>query len=143
VAAAIEAAFLGVPAIAVSLMLGKGRPRFEVAARHARAVLERLLTAGLPEKHECLSINLPVTESDGPLPEMQVCPMNTHGLVDKYERRVSPIGDVYYWAAGHGLDFHATQEGSDVELLKAGKITVTPLHYDLTQHGAMKKWSGR
>ncbi len=143
VAAAIEAAFLGVPSIAVSLMLGKGQARFDVGARHARAILESLLAKGLPDKHECLSINLPVTERDGPVPEVRVCPMNTHGLVDKYERRVSPIGDVYYWAAGHGLDFHATQEGSDVELLKAGCATITPLHYDLTLHGSISKWARR
>ncbi len=143
VAAAIEAAFLGIPSIAVSLMLGKGRPRFDVAARHARAILESLLAKGLPDRHECLSINLPVTEADAPLPQVRVCPMNTHGLVDKYERRISPIGDVYYWAAGHGLDFHATQEGSDVELLKSGHATITPLHYDLTMHGSLGKWSKR
>jgi len=141
VAAAIEGAFLGVPSIAVSLMLGQGQARFDVAARHARAILEALLAKGSPDKHECLSINLPVTESDGPVPELRVCPMNTHGLVDKYERRVSPIGDVYYWAAGHGLDFHATQEGSDVGLLKNGFATLTPLQYDLTMHGSLAGWA--
>ncbi len=143
VAAAIEAAFLGIPSIAVSLSLGSGRARYDIAANHARTILERLLAAGLPDKNECLSINLPVTEGDGPVPELRVCTMNTHGLVDKYERRVSPMGDTYYWAAGHGLDFHATQEGSDVELLKSGFATLTPLHYDLTLHGSLKRWGKR
>lgn len=143
VAAAIEGAFLGVPSIAVSLMLGRGAPRFDVAARHARQTLERLLAAGLPDRHECLSINIPVTETDGPLPPIRACPMNTHGLVDQYERRTSPGGDVYYWAAGHGLDFHATEYGSDVERLKAGCITVTPLHYDLTRHDRLETWRAR
>jgi len=38
VAAAIESAFLGVPAIAVSLHIGSSKPRFDVAARQAAAV---------------------------------------------------------------------------------------------------------
>ena len=42
--------------------------------------------------------------------------MNTHGLNDKYERRVAPGGEVYFWAAGHGLDFRETNEDSDVQL---------------------------
>src|SRR3982751_5186483 len=40
VAAAIEAAFLGVPSIAVSLHIGRGRPLFDVAAHHARRTIE-------------------------------------------------------------------------------------------------------
>jgi 5'-nucleotidase len=140
VAAAIEAAFLGVPSIAVSLLLGKGTPLFDVAAGYARKVIEMLIRDRLPRPHECLSINIPLTEQDGPMPPVRVCPMNTHGLVDKYERRVSPGGEVYFWAAGHGLDFQATEPESDVGLLKSGHITVTPLKYDLTRHEELERW---
>ena len=41
VAAAIEGAFLGVPAIAVSLHMGKGRTRWDVAAARARKTTTR------------------------------------------------------------------------------------------------------
>lgn len=148
VAAAIEAAFLGVPSIAVSMMLGdrSGAPRYDVGAYWARRVLDRLLRTGPPRAHECLSINLPPTdkaEFSDPLPEIRVAPMNTHGLVDKYERRTSPGGHVYYWAAGHGLDFHRTETDSDVDLLKRGVITVTPLKFDLTRHDTLAGWEGR
>lgn len=143
VAAAIEAAFLGVPSIAVSMMLTGERSRFDVAAREARQTIERLIAQGLPGRHECLSINIPSVEAERAMPPIRVSPMNTHGLVDRYERRVSPGGQVYYWAAGHGLDFHATAEGSDVDLLKAGCITVTPLDYDLTCHGSLESWRSR
>ncbi len=143
VAAALEGAFLGVPSIAVSLQLAKGKPRFDVAAAWARRTMEMLISRGLPQPHECLNINIPVTESEGPMPEVVVCPMNTHGLVDKYEKRVSPQRDVYYWAAGHGLDFHGTNEGSDVQALLRRCITVTPLSYDLTNQGALEKWKQR
>lgn len=140
VAAAIEAAFLGVPSIAVSLLMGKNPPAYEVAAGYARRTIDILIRERLPRPHECLSINIPLTEGDGPMPPIRVCPMNTHGLVDRYERRQSPAGDAYYWATGHGLDFHATEPDSDVGLLKSGHITVTPLKYDLTRHEELERW---
>ncbi|MFO0832465.1 MAG: 5'/3'-nucleotidase SurE [Phycisphaerales bacterium] len=165
VAAAIEGAFLGIPSIAISLRMGRGKPRFDLAAARARHVLEKVLAADALRPHEILSINIPTTEDPGPghqppelagvarhdpragdpaaMPKIRVCPMNVHGLIDKYERRVSPMGDVYYWAAGHGLDFHATEEGSDVDLLLQGFITVTPLKFDLTEHATVKAWRER
>ncbi|MBX3317995.1 MAG: 5'/3'-nucleotidase SurE [Phycisphaeraceae bacterium] len=143
VAAAIEGAFLGVPSIAVSMLIRPGPLLFDVAARWGRETIERLLAGGLPDPHEIISINIPTPERDGPRPPIRVCPMNTHGLVDAYERRVSPAGNVYYWAAGHGLDFHATDAGTDVAELMGGCITVTPLRYDLTRHETMTRWRAR
>jgi 5'-nucleotidase len=167
VAAAIEGAFLGIPSIAVSLHLGKGAAggggptNFKVAARHARWAIEKILAgiarengnkggaAALPEPHSCLSINIPITEgSDQAAPKpgsypLTVCRMNTHGLNDKYERRVAPGGEVYYWAAGHGLDFRTTDEDSDVHLLWQRHITVTPLRYDLTKKSTLERWRQR
>jgi 5'-nucleotidase len=151
VAAAIEAAFLGVPAIAVSLHMGRGEARYDVAARYARRTLDVILAGGLPRPHECLSINIPITErewerqglGEGGWPPIRVCPMNTHGLNDRYERRVSPGGDVYYWSAGGGLDFRETGEGTDVEWLWKRAITVTPLSFDLTRHEGLREWRQR
>lgn len=140
VGAAIEGAFLGVPSIAVSLHIGKGRPLFQTAARYARQLIERILETGPLKPHECLNINIPVTETDGPMPPIKVCPMNTHGLVDQYERRVSPYGDVYYWASGHGLEFRATDAQTDVAELLNGCITITPLWYDLTRYDSLERW---
>ena len=143
VAAALEAAFLGVPSIAVSLQIGQGRPDFAVAARFARQAIERAISAGLPRPHECLNVNVPVTERDGPCPEIRVCPMNVHGAVDRFERRTSPRGDVYYWMAGDGDRFHGTDAGSDVDLLQRGFVTITPLGYDLTSHAGLARWRER
>lgn len=155
VAAALEGAFLGIPSIAVSMLRGSGKTRFDIAAARARHALDLILARGLPRKHECLSINIPLTEDppansgkkplslNDPMPPIRLCPMNTHGLVDKYEKRLSPTGETYYWAAGHGLDFHATEPGSDVDLLKQGFITITPLTYDLTSRPTLEPWAAR
>ncbi|MEN0020543.1 MAG: 5'/3'-nucleotidase SurE, partial [Planctomycetota bacterium] len=135
VAAAIEAAFLGVPAIAVSLHLGRGRPDFLNAARRGVRTIEKILEADMLSRHACININVPRTElpdaeplspterlaltripsavREHPrhgnaarksnaaqaspeeaaavpateMPPIRVCPMNTHGLIDRYERR--------------------------------------------------------
>ncbi len=148
VAAALEAAFLGVPSIAISLIRGTGRSDFRTAAIWARRVVERLVRDEMLRPHECLSINLPLIEEGSgreadPMPDVRVCAMNTHGLVDQYERRTSPAGDVYYWASGHGLNFVGTERESDVDLLLRGCITVTPLRYDLTAHDRLEHWTRR
>ncbi len=178
VAAAIEAAFLGVPSIAVSLHLGRGRPLYDIAATHAATAITRLIANGLPSPHACLSINIPRCETSPaeaqlpatssplisppastrplrPLPNLPpidnpaaalpivVCPMNVHGLADRFEERAAPSGQTYYWSAASGFDFHNTDPGSDVDLLMKRCITVTPLHYDLTDRSQLDHWATR
>ena len=143
VAAALEGAFHGVPSIAVSLHLGKGRARYDVAAARARKTIEGVLQSAGLRAHDCLSINIPITESGGPMPPVRVCPMNTHGLVDKYEKRTSPGGEVYYWPAGYGLDFKGLERGSDVDFLLRRCVTVTPLNYDMSCDTRMPEWRAR
>ena len=77
-----------------------------------------------------------------PIP-VSVCPMNTHGLIDRFERRVSPAGQAYYWSAAGGLDFHNTEPGTDVDLLFRRHITVTPLSFDLTAHDSLRHWQSK
>lgn len=143
VAAALEAAFLGVPSIAVSLHMDQATPDFAKAATAARRTIDRLLAGGLPGPHEALSINIPATEHLTDHPEVVVCPMNTHALVDRYEKRTSPAGEDYYWATGHGLDFRGTDAGTDVHELFERRITVTPLRFDLTNAERLGFWRER
>ena len=143
VAAALEGAFHGIPSIAVSLHLGKGQTRYDVAAARARITIEGVLAAAGLRPHDCLSVNIPITEAGGPIPPVRVCPMNVHGLIDKYEKRSSPDGHDYYWPAGHGLDFRALDQASDVDYLIRHCITVTPLTYDLTHDVRLPEWRNR
>ena len=147
VAAAIEAAFLGVPSIAVSMHLHRGTPDYRTGAAHAARTIERLIRGGLPDPHACLNINIPRCEIENashadPI-EPEVCPMNTHGLVDRYERRENPEGRAYYWPNGDGMEFRGADEGTDVERLFERAITVTPLSYNMTDEAAMEHWRAR
>jgi 5'-nucleotidase len=144
VAAAVESAFLGVPAIAVSLHIGDpAKTCFGRAAWIARQAIDRVLAEPL-EPHTVVNINVPRTErEDAPMPPLRVVPMNTAPGVDHYEKRTSPGGQIYFWPAGNGMDFAHTAAGTDVELLWSPAVTVTPLSFDLTDHARMQRWRER
>jgi len=144
VAAAVESAFLGVPAIAVSLHIGdSGRTHYGRAAWIARQTIDRVLQHPL-EPHNVININVPVTQTaDAPMPPIKVVSMNTAPGSDDYERRVSPMGQVYYWARGSGMEFTHTAPQSDVEALMQRCVTVTPLGYALTDVSKLDAWRER
>ncbi|MGJ8636918.1 MAG: 5'/3'-nucleotidase SurE [Phycisphaerales bacterium] len=147
VAAAIEAAFIGVPAIAVSLHLDSTdehpTPDWDRAAQAARKTIDTLIQTGLPNQHEVLSINIPATQYLNDDTKAVVCPMNTHALVDQYEQRATPKGAAYYWSTAHGLEFRSTDTNTDVHELFERNITITPLTYDLTNHERLSYWNDR
>jgi 5'-nucleotidase len=144
VAAAIESAFLGVPSIAVSLHLSnRAKTCFDRAAEIARVVIDKVLENKL-ESSEVININVPTCETpDRKMPEIKVVDMNAGGDLGFYDKRVAPDGRVYFWAAGDGMSFAHTSEGSDVEALKQGYATVTPLDYVLTHTSRMELWRDR
>ena len=143
VGASVEAAFLGVPAIAVSLHMGGGAPHWRRAAEIARHAINRVLEHRI-DPHTVININVPRTHhADDPMPAMRVVQMNTAAGIDNYERRTSPSGQAYYWPNGDGMKFFHTREGTDVEALMDRFIAVTPLQYDLTDHHRMSEWRSR
>ena len=144
VAAAVEAAFLGVPAIAVSLHIGNpAATRYDRAATIARAIIDKVLEFPI-DPHSVINVNVPRTESDDrPMPAIRVVDMNQAAGSSSYECRQSPDGRDYYWACGSGIEFDRTASGSDVEALLAGNATITPLNYDLTDHARMTTWRER
>jgi 5'-nucleotidase len=144
VAAAVESAFLGVPSIAVSLHLGdRSNIHFDRAAEIARTVIDRVLEHPL-DPHAVVNVNVPRTESaDAPMPPIKVCSMNTAPGAGGYEKRASPAGQPYYWAAGNGMEFTHTHPDTDVEALLERFITVTPLEFDLTDHPRLQTWRER
>jgi len=144
VAAAVESAFLGVPALAVSLHLGGHLDAdYDRAAEIARTVIDRVLEQPLDD-HSVININVPITVShDAPMPEVKVVGMNAAAGIDSYERRVSPHGQVYYWPVGDGMKFLHTAPESDVEALSEGFVTVTPLDYVMTEHHKLPAWRDR
>ncbi len=144
VAAAMESAFLGVPAIAVSLHYDNlDLICYDRAAEIARIIIDNILKSKL-QAHEVINLNIPACEKlNTPIPEVKVVEMNAAGEIGHYVKREAPDGRVYYWAAGDGMTFSHTAEGSDVEALSQGFATVTPLDYVLTNRTQLNLWKDR
>ncbi len=133
VAAAVEGRFLGLPAIAVSLVGHAGR-HFDTAAQVARRLVLGLRRNPLPAD-TILNVNVP----DLPLAEIRGFQATRLGHRHKAEpviRDRDPRGRTIYWVgpagpaqdAGPGTDFHAVEHGY---------VSVTPIQVDLTRYPAI------
>src|SRR3954469_22332615 len=97
VAAAIEAAFLGLPSIAVSLMLKNDVPTdYTHGARLGRETIEQILQVGI-KPGQVISVNIPPLRGGGAPTGTKVVRQCTRPWVDTYERRTNPRGRDYYW----------------------------------------------
>ncbi len=139
VAAAREAAFLGLPAIAVSLYIGDPRKtRWEAAATHARRVIDAVL-AGPLRRHTLININVPILDDDREPRGTVVVPACTSAMDYDYVRGDSE-DNVRTYEPDAGLKFQQHSAGTDVTALFDGYITVTPLHFDATDHEHLHAW---
>ena len=131
VAAATEGHFLGVPAIAVSLV---GTTHFDTAARVVREFVGKLVRQPLPT-NKIININVPDVPYSQ-LGEWQVTRLGARHRAEKMEKAVDPRGHTIYWLgppgacqdAGPGTDFYAIEHNH---------VSITPLQVDLTAHDAM------
>ena len=130
VAAAMEGRYLGLPAIAVSLM-GKPARHYDCAARITRRLVERLICKPLSDD-TLLNLNVP----DLPIEEVVSTRATRLGFRHRAEsmlRQNDPYGRPVYWLgppgdaedAGPGTDFHAVENAI---------ASVTPMQIDLTRH---------
>lgn len=138
VSAAIEAALLGLPSLAVSLATFADA-EYGVAARFslrlARTVLARCLPAGV-----LLNVNVPPLEEDE-IAGVAVTHLGARRYRNVFDRRVDPRGRVYYWLTGETYE-EEEDEGSDVMALRQNLISVTPVRLDLTHHGLREEMRG-
>lgn len=137
VAAAIEAAFYGVPSVAVSLE-SADEVDFERAAEVARGLVEQI-AAQRPPAGTMVNINLPNLVA-GPPAGLRVVPQSIRSWNDRWDRRQDPQGRTYYWMYGD----RPPEEGdrSDVAALAGRYVTVTPLRFDLTDHARLDEVEG-
>jgi 5'-nucleotidase len=132
VAAAMEATLLGIPAIALSQHTDHlHRTRWATAERHAPGLIRRLLAAGWP-RNVFINVNFPNVPAEE-VAGVAVTRQGRRKPGSKLDRRNDPRGRPYYWIDSARTEEPAL-EGSDLSAVYAGKISVTPLHLDLTHH---------
>ena len=145
VAAALEGIVLGIPAVAFSQQsmgggMGyvSGRFEFGVAAAFAAQMVRRLLDEPMPEA-TLINVNCPAGEPNGVEvtrlgkriynDELKLVGEDSDGPRKRYE--------IYGWQPGY-----EEIEGTDLSAVAAGRIAVTPIHFDLTDHGGLERLRG-
>lgn len=130
VAAAVEGRYLGLPAIAFS-MVGETITHYDTAAAIAKKLVLKLHSSLLPSQ-TILNVNVP----DLPLDEIkgiEVTRLGTRHSAESMIKQIDPRGQAVYWVgcpggqadAGPGTDFHAINRGC---------VSVTPLQLDMTHY---------
>ena len=138
VAAAMEGRFLGLPAVACSLVLNGGE-HFDAAAVLARRIIEPLLGERPLPPSTILNVNIP----DRPLSDINGLRATRLGFRHKAEpaiRAVDANARPVWWVgpAGAGQD---AGPGTDFDAINNGYVSVTPIQVDLTEHSAVNQIS--
>ncbi|MGZ5049928.1 MAG: 5'/3'-nucleotidase SurE [Methylobacter sp.] len=130
VAAATEGRFLGLPAVAISLV-GSNPVHFKTAGQVAVTLLQRLIDKPLP-KDTILNVNVP----DVPYADLKGYQATRLGQRHKSEpviKSADPRGRIIYWVGPPGAEQDAGP-GTDFYAINAGFVSVTPLQLDLTRY---------
>ncbi|HVO93847.1 MAG TPA: 5'/3'-nucleotidase SurE [Terriglobales bacterium] len=130
VSAAIEAALLGIPAIAVSLVTFKNFD-FRAAAEFTATLVARIAERDIPPK-TLLNVNVPPAPK-GELRGWRATRMGKRHYSENIIERIDPRGGKYYWIGGDDLGF-ADEPGTDCKAVQEGFVSVTPLQVDLTDY---------
>ncbi|MBB6091779.1 5'-nucleotidase [Povalibacter uvarum] len=136
VAAAIEGRFLGLSAIAVSLVTRPGSGQhYATAGRIAAELVMRIQRSPLHQA-TILNVNVP----DLPYEELKGCKATRLGYRHRSEpivRSEDPRGRPVYWVGPPGVGQDAG-DGTDFDAVANGYVSVTPLQIDLTRHSMLE-----
>jgi 5'-nucleotidase len=130
VAAAMEAAVAGVPAIAASQEEVDGRSGDLAFAAHVLAMLARQTLAHGLASGSLLNVNFPALPRSA-VRGVQVTRLGRRIYRDALVRRLDPRGRPYYWIGGEMPDGEP-EDGTDIGALAQGYVSVTPLTLDMT-----------
>ncbi|WP_150291873.1 5'/3'-nucleotidase SurE [Sphingobium estronivorans] len=138
VSAAMEGAISGIKSIALSQVYAREGMGDAVPFAAARAWGEKVLRPliEMPASPRLLfNVNFPAIDPEA-VKGVRVVRQGFHDVDrTKIIKGTDPRGYDYYWFGLGKSD--AVPEGSDLAAIAENYVTVTPLHYDLTQDGAM------
>jgi 5'-nucleotidase len=144
VAAALEGVVLGLPSIAVSQQSGNrtldyrfgGGFGFDVAANFVARLVERIEDVPLPAT-TLLNVNVP----GGPPSGVEVTSLGKRIYRDELKLEREEEGRSRYWIYGSDPGFE-DEPGTDLAAVDAGRIAVTPIHFDLTDRAGLEALKG-
>ncbi len=135
VSATFEGSLLGIPSIAFSQEIGEGMT-FQVAARFARQLVQVVLGGAAVPADLPLNVNVPL----GGIRGVSLTRLGRRVYQQSVIEKVDPRGRKYYWIAG--TPRWQSDSGTDHAAIAAGRISITPLHLDLTAYRGLESLSG-
>jgi len=138
VAGALEGAMFGVPSIAFSLEYSEN-PLFSQAARFVRTIYHHFSEHPLPPG-TLLNVNIPAIPADQ-IQGMKATRMSRGVYNERFEKRYDPRGGAYYWVCGD-IDQSDAAEGTDIHAIANGFISITPIHYDMSDYRLLEALGG-
>ena len=133
VSAAIEGMINGVPSLAISLA-EFDNPDYTYAAQFTAQLCSKLHREGLSQG-VLLNINIPSLPEEK-ITGVEITKLGIRHYTNSVHRREDPRGQEYYWLAGDKVD--VDEIGTDVAAVNSGKISISPLHFDLTDYRLRK-----
>ncbi|MFZ2753386.1 MAG: 5'/3'-nucleotidase SurE [Lysobacteraceae bacterium] len=143
VAAAMEGRFLGLPAVAMSLVTAdhKGK-HYGTAARAAVEIVARLRADPLPAD-TILNVNVPDLPW-GEIAGFEVTRLGNRHRAEACTPQEDPRGRQWWWIGAAGAEQDAGP-GTDFDAVRRRCISITPIHVDLTRYQALEhvaSWVG-
>ncbi len=132
VSATFEASLLGIPSIAFSQEIGE-HFSFDRAAEFAADFVDAVLAEPLPPDL-LLNVNLPV----GAIKGVSFTRLGKRVYKQAVVEKTDPRGRKYFWIAG--TPSWQEEEGTDHEAVSSGRVSVTPLHLDLTDYRGLSSY---
>ncbi|MCL5027723.1 MAG: 5'/3'-nucleotidase SurE [Bacteroidetes bacterium] len=140
VSAAREAAIMDVPSMAVSITNHAAKD-FRFAAKVSNLLANKIVGKDIP-LGTLLNVNIP----DVPEEKISGIVLTKQGKSkwdDIYEKRTDPYGKNYYWLTGNLMEVD-TELDIDQVAIKKNYVSVSPIHFDLTDYETfdkMKNWN--
>ena len=132
VAAALESAITGIPALAFSLEVNEeslfaleyDQPNFSAAATIAGEIVRDVLEHGMPPGAEILNVNFPSDVKANT--EISLTSVGRRKYTDRVIVRKDPRGRAYYWLFGERLSHFLANSDADA-VLTSRKVSISPI----------------
>lgn len=138
VSAAREGALHRIPSFAVSYD-ARSKANYADAAQIAKRLIPIFMKQNLPAD-SLLNINIPANRSGKEL-DFVFTRLGRREYANTFEERIDPRGRSYYWMGGQMIA-SAHNEDTDIFAVDHGKISITPLHFSLTDDALMRRLKG-
>lgn len=140
VAAAMEAALLDIPAIALSQKIDRSKNiyNFSNPIKYGYGLIKRILESNYmhPGSNNLINVNFPLCDVND-VKGFKVAPQGKRVKNENIQKNIDPDNKPYYWI-GTLQQHDKDSKGTDLEAVHENFISVTPITLNLTDNNLLK-----